>query len=124
MGRRFRTTRRVRLADAGLDPGAPWVARRTVVWSPAWPRLGDRLAVTTFCDGLGSRWGERRPSLRTQEGAGRVEVASLWVFLGEDGQRPTHLPDWFVDTYGDAALEPTDDVALVSASEPGGGFRL
>lgn len=129
VGRRFRTSRRVRLgdadqhgrlrldalarllqdvgnddfADAGLDPGAPWVARRTVAWSPAWPRLGDRLEVTTFCGGLGSRWGERRSSLRSVSGVGRVEVASLWVFLGADGERPTRLPDWFVDTYGSAA---------------------
>ncbi len=216
VGRRFETSRRVRLADAdqhgrlrldavarllqdvgnddfadaGLDPGAPWVARRTVVWSPTWPRLGDRLAVTTFCGGLGSRWGERRSSLRSESGDGRVEVASLWVYLGVDGDRPTRLPDWFLDTYGEAALgrtvaarlshpgpaatassrpwplratdldvlrhvnnaatwqavedeaarrgvvpvraeleygaalEPTDDVALVSSDEPDGGFRL
>jgi len=216
VGRRYATTRRVRLgdadqhgrlrldalarllqdvgnddfADAGLDPGSPWVARRTVAWSPAWPRLGDRLGITTFCGGLGSRWGERRSSLLVQDGGARVEVASLWVFLGADGVRPTRLPDWFVDTYGGAALgrtvaarllhpapptgaaarpwplratdldvlrhvnnaatwqavedeaarrdvvpvraeleygaalEPTDEVDLVSADEPGGGFRL
>lgn len=130
VGRRYRTTRRVRIgdadqhgrlrldslarllqdvgnddfADAGLDPGSPWVARRTVVWSPTWPCLGDRLAVTTFCGGLGSRWGERRSSLCADGSAGRVEVASLWVFLGGDGQRPARLPGWFIDTYGAAAL--------------------
>jgi acyl-ACP thioesterase len=128
-GRRYRTSRRVRLgdadrhgrlrldavarllqdvgnddfADAGLDPGSPWVARRTVVWSPAWPRLGDRLSVTTFCSGLGSRWGERRSSLRSDADGARVEVASLWVYLGEDGSRPTRLPTWFTETYGEAA---------------------
>jgi acyl-ACP thioesterase len=128
-GRRYRTSRRVRLgdadrhgrlrldalarllqdvgnddfADAGLDPGSPWVARRTVVWSPSWPALGDRVGVTTFCSGLGSRWGERRSSLRSEAGGGIAEVASLWVFLGEDGERPTRLPAWFVETYGEAA---------------------
>ena len=128
-GRRFRTTRRVRLADAdasgrlrldalarllqdvgnddfadaGLDPGSPWVARRTVVEADGWPRLGDRLRLTTWCGGLGGRWGERRTSV-TGDGGGRVEVASLWVFLGEAGERPTKLPDWFLDTYGAAAL--------------------
>lgn len=72
-------------ADAGLDPGAPWVGRRTVVWSPSWPRLGERLTVTTFCGGLGSRWAERRSSLRDEGGGSRVEVAALWVFLGAEG---------------------------------------
>ena len=81
MGRRFRTTRRVRLADAdaagrlrldalarllqdvgnddfadaGLDPGSPWVARRSVVEADGWPRLGDRLSLVTWCGGLGGR---------------------------------------------------------------------
>jgi acyl-ACP thioesterase len=131
-GRRFETTRRVRLADAdragrlrldalarllqdvgnddfadaGLDPGSPWVARRTVVEAAdGWPRLGDRLQLTTWCGGLGGRWGERRTSVRSERG--RVEVASLWVFLGEDGRRPTKLPDWFLHTYGAAALGRT-----------------
>ena len=128
-GRRYRTSRRVRLgdadrhgrlrldalarllqdvgnddfADAGLDPGSPWVARRTLVWAPQWPRLGDRLSVTTFCGGLGSRWAERRTSLRSEEGGGHVEVAALWVFLDPAGNRPARLPDWFVATYAETA---------------------
>ena len=146
VGRRYETTRRVRLgdadrhgrlrldalarilqdvgnddfADAGLDPSTPWVARRTVVWSRSWPQLGDRVAVTTFCGGLGSRWGERRSSLVTDGGAGRVEVASLWVYLGADGQRPTRLPDWFVDTYGEAALGRTVAARLLHPPPPHG----
>ena len=146
VGRRYATSRRVRLgdadrhgrlrldalarllqdvgnddfADAGLDPSTPWVARRTVVWSRVWPRLGDRVAVTTFCGGLGSRWGERRSSLEVGGGAGRVEVASLWVYLGDDGQRPTRLPAWFVDTYGEAALGRTVAARLVHPPPPAG----
>ena len=145
-GRRYRTSRRVRLgdadrhgrlrldalarllqdvgnddfADAGLDPGSPWVARRTVVWSPSWPRLGDRLEVTTFCGGLGSRWGERRSSLRSEGGPGRAEVASLWVFLGDDGTRPTRLPSWFVETYGDAAAGRSVTARLAHPAPPAG----
>jgi acyl-ACP thioesterase len=144
VGRRYRTSRRVRLgdadqrgrlrldalarllqdvgnddfADAGLDPGAPWVARRTTVWAPAWPRIGDRVEVTTFCGGLGSRWGERRSSLRSEGGDGHVEVASLWVYLGEDGARPTRLPDWFVATYGEAAQGRTVGSRLAHPAPP------
>lgn len=146
VGRRYRTSRRVRLgdadrhgrlrldalarllqdvgnddfADAGLDPGSPWVARRTVVWAPSWPRLGDRVAVTTFCGGLGSRWGERRSTLAAEEGPGLVEVASLWVYLGEDGIRPTRLPGWFVDTYGEAALGRSVGSRLAHPAPPPG----
>lgn len=145
-GRRYQTSRRVRLgdadqhgrlrldalarllqdvgnddfADAGLDPGSPWVARRTAVWSPSWPRLGDRLGVTTFCSGLGSRWGERRSSLRSEGGLGWVEVASLWVFLGEDGARPTRLPPWFVETYGQATRGRTVGARLTHPAPPPG----
>lgn len=150
VGRRYRTMRRVRLgdadrsgrlrldalarvlqdvgnddfADAGLDPGSPWVARRTVVVASAWPQLGERVAITTFCGGLGSRWGERRSSVVAEEGPGQVEVASLWVYLGEDGTRPTRLPGWFVETYGDAALGRAVGARLSHPAPPvGAGSR-
>ncbi len=133
VGRRFEASRRVRLGDAdrhgrlrldalarllqdvghddfvdaGLDPAAPFVARRSTVWSPRWPRIGDRLSLVTFCGGLGSRWAERRTSItvlgRGTEGPkAPVEIATLWVFLDERG-RPAPLPGWFLDTYGAAA---------------------
>jgi acyl-ACP thioesterase len=146
VGRRFRTTRRVRLADAdatgrlrldalarllqdvgnddfadaGLDPGSPWVARRSVVEAHGWPQLGDRLRLTTWCGGLGGRWGERRTSV-VGEASGRVEVASLWVFLGDDGARPTKLPDWFLETYGGAALGRTVKARLRLPAPPADG---
>lgn len=133
VGRRFGASRRVRLGDAdrhgrlrldalarllqdvghddfvdaGLDPAAPFVARRSTVWSPRWPRIGDRLSLVTFCGGLGSRWAERRTSITVVDRGSvhpraRVEIATVWVFLDERG-RPAPLPEWFVDTYGTAA---------------------
>jgi acyl-ACP thioesterase len=126
-GRCFRSTRRVRLADAdparrlrldalarllqdlgnddmadaGLDPSSPWVARRTVVVARRWPRLGERVEVETWCGGTGPRWAERRTSLAVG-GDAAVEVASLWVHLGPGG-RPAPLPADFLATYGEAA---------------------
>ncbi len=86
------------LADAGLDPASPWVVRRTSVWVPgAWPSLGEPLTVTTFCAGLGSRWGERRTTV-TSTGA-VVEVAAVWIHLDAHG-RPARLTDPFLDVYG------------------------
>lgn len=126
-GRVFRSTRRVRLADAdpgrrlrldalarllqdlgnddmadaGLDPSSPWVARRTVVLARRWPRLGERLELETWCGGTGPRWAERRTSLAVGAEAA-VEVASLWVHLGPGG-RPAPLPTDFRAAYGEAA---------------------
>lgn len=127
-GRVFETTRRVRLgdadpagrlrldalarllqdvgnddfADAGLDPSSPFIARRTTVAAPRWPRLGERMAFATWCGGTGSHWAERRTSI-SSEGGGSVEVAALWVCVDGASGRPARLPGWFLDTYGAAA---------------------
>ncbi len=125
-GRRFEATRQVRIGDAdrhgrlrldalarmlqdvgsddmvdaGLVATEPFIARRSMVWAPVWPRLGDRMTFTTWCGGIGSRWAERRTSVRA--GEGRMEVASLWVHVDSSG-RPIRLPDWFKATYGESA---------------------
>ena len=89
------------LADSGLDPLAPWVVRRTSVWAPdGWPYLGEPLRVSTFCSGLGSRWGERRTSVTSPTAT--VEVAAVWIFLDHRG-RPAALPGPFLDVYQPSA---------------------
>ncbi len=86
------------LADAGFDPASPWLVRRTWVSVPgAWPLLGEELTIATFCSGFGGRWGERRTSLRSDQGL--VEVGAVWIHLGDDG-RPTRVPEDFVAVYG------------------------
>lgn len=126
-GRRFETSRRVRLADAdptgrlrldalarflqdvgnddtadaGHDASAPWVTRRTTVRVDAWPRIGERLEVTTWCGGIGSHFAERRTTLRSPSGT--VEVAATWVHVDETTGRPARLPAWFLETYAAAA---------------------
>jgi len=125
-GRRFETTRRVRLADAdpsgrlrfdslarflqdignddtadaGHDASAPWVTRRTTIEVDRWPRIGERLDITTWCGGLGSHFAERRTSLRSPTGT--IEVAATWVHVDAVG-RPARLPQWFHDTYAESA---------------------
>ena len=75
-GRRYTSTRRVRLgdvtpkvrlrldalarflqdvgnddiADAGGDVEEPWVARRSTVVAPVWPRLGEVVTVNLWID--------------------------------------------------------------------------
>ena len=89
--------------DAGADPAAPWVVRRTRVGVVKSIRLGEIVEMTTFCGGVGSRWAERRTTLRTERG-GHVEAASLWVYLDERG-RPSKLPSSFLETWGDGERE-------------------
>jgi acyl-ACP thioesterase len=104
--------------DAGLDPGSPWVSRRSVVVAGAWPGFGDDLRLATWCGGLGSRWAERRSSVTTAGGAS-VEVATLWVHLDDSG-RPARLPEWFVRTYGEAAGARTVSSRLHLGPPPSG----
>lgn len=89
------------LADAGLDPASPWVVRRASVWVPGgWPVLGEPLDVTTFCAGLGTRWGERRTTVSSPSAV--IEVAAVWIFLDAEG-RPSRLTDAFLNVYGSSA---------------------
>ena len=126
-GRRFETSRRVRLADAdpsgrlrldalarllqdignddtadaGHDAATPWVTRRTTIEIDRWPRIGERLEVTTWCGGIGSHFAERRTTLRSP--TGMLEVAATWVHVDEATGRPARLPEWFHDTYAASA---------------------
>jgi acyl-ACP thioesterase len=106
------------MADAGLDPSSPWVARRSVVEARRWPRLGDRLVLETWCGGLGARWAERRTSITAEDSSASVEVASLWVHLGP-GDRPAPLPEDFLATYGEATAGRTVSARLRHRAGPG-----
>lgn len=89
------------LADAGFDPMSPWVVRRTSMWAPGgWPTLGEPLEVSTFCSGLGGRWGERRTSVSSPTAT--VEVAAVWIFLDGLG-RPAPLTGPFLEVYRSSA---------------------
>lgn len=112
------------LADAGLDPVSPWVVRRASVWVPkGWPALGEPLTITTFCAGLGTRWGERRTTVSSPSAV--VEVAAVWIFLDADG-RPSRLTDAFLDVYGPSAVGRRTSSRLhhpALAAEPAQGAR-
>ena len=124
-GRRYVATRTVRLGDAGLDGtlrldalarflqdvaaddaaevglrDATWVVRRTELRIAGRPRYGERIELTTFCGGLGSRWAERRTDVVGP--SSRIEASSLWVYLDATG-RPSALPQLFLDAYLEAS---------------------
>ena len=127
-GRRFTATRRVRwgdgdsrgrlrldaiarylqdvanddVRDAGHDPDAPWVVRRTSIEVESAVAVGQLVSVTTWASGSGRCWAERRTSLIGDDG-GRVEAVSLWIFLDPVTGRPARLTPAFLDTWGEAA---------------------
>ena len=84
------------------DDAQAWIVRRTVMEVARFPVLADRLELTTWASGLGSRWAERRTSILGPNGA-RVETASLWVHVDLASGRPVRLNDSFHVPYEEAA---------------------
>lgn len=101
-------------ADVGLR-SASWVVRRTVLELSGRPTFGDRISLTTFCGGLGSRWAERRTSVSGPGGGCRIEASSIWVHLDETTGRPASLPPLFLEAYGEAAGDRTASSRLTLA---------
>lgn len=93
-----------------------FVLRRNLVDVRVWPRLGERLELTTWAGGTGSRWAERRTTMRGDAGA-HVECAAVWVSIDADG-RPVPLPARFVEVYGEAAGGRTVTARLLLPDPP------
>lgn len=103
--------------DAGHDPGAAWVVRRTVIDVQMPIRTGESVASTTFSGGHGGRWAERRTSMIGDRG-GRIEATSLWVFVDAATGRPARLTQQFHDTYDEAAAGRTVSARLLLPPPP------
>lgn len=104
--------------DAGLQDDMAWVVRRTVIEVYAEARLREDLALTTFCGGTGSRWAERRVSIRGERGA-HIESATIWVHLDMKTGRPLRLPAQFHEIYDEAAGGRTVRARLTHEAPPG-----
>lgn len=143
-GRVFRAERRVRLSDAdptgrlrldavarylhdvsnddtrdsGLRDDGSWVVRRTVVRVGQAPRFLERVSLSTWCSGTGSRWAERRVSIRGVAG-GSVEAAALWVYVDLATMLPRRLGPDFLELYGPASGGRTVGSKLVLAAPTG-----
>jgi acyl-ACP thioesterase len=87
--------------DARLSRRAAWVVRRTRMRVERFPRFGERLALATFCSGLGRMWAERRTTI-SGDGAGEVEVVSLWVHLDPLSGRPMPLTEEEIAMWGES----------------------
>lgn len=127
-GRRYRSSRRVRLGDvgpsgelrldavarylqdiasddvdeAGINGEAGWVVRRSTLEVTGRPLYEDVVEMTTWCSGTGAAWAERRTSI-SSKGRSLVEGASLWVCMDTATMRPRVLGDRFFGVYGAGA---------------------
>ncbi len=142
-GRRFSTSRIVRLGDvdpsgqarfdaiarylqdvasddaltARLPNAMGWVVRRTMVQVDEPCRLNETIELTTFCTGAGRSWAERRTSISGDAG-GAIEAVSLWVQIDVATGRPARLGDEFLARYGEAAAGRTVSSKLTLPGPP------
>jgi acyl-ACP thioesterase len=89
--------------DAGLPKlGLAWIARRAVLAVRTSAVARERLTMTTWCSGTGSRWAERRTSIIGEHGA-HIDAAALWVHIDTESGRPITWGDEFASAYLEAA---------------------
>ncbi|MEY4130341.1 MAG: hypothetical protein RLZZ31_465 [Actinomycetota bacterium] len=75
-----------------------WVVRRVLLEQKMPIRLYDEIEAFTFCSGMGSRWAERRTTLKSSSG-GLIESVTLWIHVETTSGRPLALPQSFRDVY-------------------------
>lgn len=90
------------LQDAGFEGRGVWIVRRTRIKVEVFPSYGDRLAIRTFCSGIGRFSAERRTSIAGGDGA-RVETVSRWICLDPEGSRPQRFDEDFQAAYAEPA---------------------
>ncbi len=101
--------------DAGWDEPYDWLLRKSAVILHAYPRLGERVEVRTFCSGIGPRWAERTTTLAAR-GRDVIQARAVWVAIGRDTGAPAPLGDGFRRVYGPSAARRGVSVRL---SHPG-----
>ncbi len=84
------------VVDAGLDE-LEWVVRRTLIDVAAFPVVGERVVVTTYCWSLGSRYAERRTTIESP--SGRIDTLTLWIRVDGGTGRPAALSPAFRALY-------------------------
>jgi acyl-ACP thioesterase len=107
-------------ADADFGEPYSWVLRRCAVGITSFPRLGQRLAVRTFCSGVGARWAERTTTL-AGDGGEMVRATAVWVAIAAGSGRPCPLGPEFYRVYGPSAAGRTVSCRLSHPRPPSPG---
>jgi acyl-ACP thioesterase len=90
------------LADAGWLSDYDWIVRKCALRIAAFPRLGQRLQVRTFCSAVGPRWAERTTTLASADGD-LVQARAVWAAVARESGRPCPLGPEFHRVYGPSA---------------------
>jgi acyl-CoA thioesterase FadM len=90
------------LADVAWTSAYGWVVRKCAVRIAAFPRLGQRLQVRTFCSAIGPRWAERTTTLASADGD-LVQARAVWAAVSRESARPCSLGPEFCRVYGPSA---------------------
>ncbi len=108
--------------DSGIVSDDTWVVRRTVLRhvGDEWPRMNQRLSLTTWCSGVGAAWAERRTNIAVGDEV-VLEAASLWVPVDPSGH-PVRLRPEFYGVY-EEAFNGRKVSGRVSTSVPGPGAK-
>lgn len=108
--------------DAAFDNDMAWVVRRTLIEVAQTAVFREQLDLRTFCSGIGSRWAERRVSVRGELGA-VIEAATLWVHVDLATGRPVPLDEQFHDLFGPTAGGRQVSARLTLDAAPAPGER-
>ena len=98
-------------SDAGLDRAFGWLVRRTLIDTTRPATIGEPIAVSTWCTGIGRSWAERRTQIVGERGA-LIDAVSLWVQVDVEHGRPARIAADFVDAYATAAAGRTVSARL------------
>ena len=87
------------------------------------PVLGERVALCTWCSGIGPRTAERRTTVEGDRG-GAVEAVAVWAHLDPVTGVPARLGERFGEIYGPSAGPDRPDHRLRHPPPPDGATRL
>jgi acyl-ACP thioesterase len=87
------------------------------------PELGERVALRTWCSGVGPRTAERRTTLEGDRG-GAVQAVAVWAHLDPQTGLPARLSESFHEVYGPSAGPGRPDHRLRHPPPPEDAERL
>jgi acyl-ACP thioesterase len=90
------------LAGSGLLGPVVWLVRRCAVAIRAFPQMGDRITLRTYCSGTGPRWAERTTTVAGQAGD-LLQATAVWAAVDPGTGRTVPLGDAFLQIYGESA---------------------